>query len=137
MKHPTIKLCILLIITLFSCKLPDQPPLSEDEKLYFKALEKMYKCKVEREIQPVLLIEKEKNKKGVYTLGIEIECRLLNEDTLKVQSFKIADYPYKNVLNRNSIYDEIIISYSCKTGENQYRNKVFEYKIDSSANVCR
>ena len=125
----------LIVILISSCNKPEQPPLSEKEKLFINRIDARFQSKSERNID-VMLLGRYYNsrKRGSYAFNIMLgfeTLQLLSQDSVRVISDSIVKELYFDVLDKNKKYDRIWLTFNCDTSNSKYKSKVFEYYLDT------
>lgn len=136
-------LLFLISYIVVGCAKPAQPPLTNNEKIFFKTLTSNFKCEVQRTID-VTLLERfaSENKRGGYALVLFMNCERLKflnnqSDSAKLYASQII-LPLYNVLEYDQKYNEISISFTCKTSlenSSNYFDMTYNYNTDSLKKV--
>ena len=109
-----------------SCNLPEQPKTTASEDIYFRNLEKKFKCKIEREISADYLSEINSSS-GYYIELKKLPCIYLDTANLKVISVDIAKNLYHEILNNDTIYKSITVVFSCDKGKDEKEIRPFDF----------
>lgn len=134
--QPLKKILLIALIGVLGCAKPKQPPLTDKESAFFKKLAKQCNCSVSREINPIKKWARPtKNEKDSYILSLDSLplIQFKNIDSLKKESFKIAQKLHLSILNKDFKYpyDSITIFYSAQLDKINYEEEIFTYSLDS------
>ena len=114
------------------CANPKQPDLTSKEISYFNQLGKLYQCNITRSIEARLLPKYKTKDSGIYQIRLTYSsCDNISLDNLDSTGENIARELYVDVLEKSSLFDEIVVLFNCNYNENSFNSKYYHYSVDS------